>query len=256
MSSENRWWASGANRVNRWLAQNQQRSLETAYRSALQIQQLENQYFGGDRIAFSPSLSKTVFDYVKTRRDRQLLSVRASLTRFRLASFLQTADAEAGAATPAAITTQAPQILEKLDFIERVIGKYRDLDDELDQMVVEAGAEPTTETALADPLAKDPKPKLGKASSARPLISPRNIRAMGYDDSFLGRLSSLGKELSPLSEQEVVTELRLRRKQNRIAMRWLAVLLLLPLLTQVLVKTWSSSRCWATIAIAIPAPSN
>jgi hypothetical protein len=272
MSSDKQWWAAGVNQINRWLVQNQLRSLDEAYRGALQIQELENQYFGGDRIVFRADLSKTVFDYVKTKRDRQLLRVRANLARFRLISFLQNTDSQhpdsqypdsqypdsqypgsqsAGsqsinaAAATSAPTAQEQQILEKLGFIELVVGKYRDVDDELDQLIVETGSEPPTRAAsaasaapIADKLPKDSRISPGKAASIRPLLS----RPAGTNgsDSILNRLSSigkeLGKELSPLSEQEVVTELRLRRKQNRIAMRWLAVLLLLPLLTQILVK--------------------
>lgn len=239
MSSDNRWWASGVNQVNRWLGQSQLRSLDEAYRGALQIQELENQYFGGDRIAFRADLSKTVFDYVKTKRDRQLLRVRANLARFRLTSFLQNSDA---APEAAALTAQEQQILDKLGFIELVVGKYREVDDELEQMMAEAGSEPPTSAAIAAPtvdkLPKDPRTSPSKAASPRPLLS----RPAGTNgsDSILNRLSSIGKELGrelgSLSEQEVVTELRLRRKQNRIAMRWLAVLLLVPLLTQILVK--------------------
>lgn len=94
--------------MNRWLAQNQLRSLDEAYRGALQIQELERQYFGGDRIAFRADLSKTVFDYVKTKRDRQLLRVRANLARFRLTSFLQNAEAAVETAAP---TAQEQKIL-------------------------------------------------------------------------------------------------------------------------------------------------
>ncbi|BAU40554.1 hypothetical protein [Leptolyngbya sp. O-77] len=240
MSNDKQWWAAGANPLNRWLAQNQLRSLDEAYRGALQIQDLERQYFGGDRIAFRADLSKTVFDYVKTKRDRQLLRVRANLARFRLTSFLQNADAASETSVP---TAQEQQILEKLGFIELVVGKYRDLDDALDQMVAEAESAPTADATLAAPgfdkLPKDLRTNPSKVPSPKPLI-PTRSGGMNGSDSILNRLSSigkeLGKELSPLSEQEVVTELRLRRKQNRIAMRWLAVLLLLPLLTQVLTK--------------------
>ncbi|MFQ3615777.1 MAG: hypothetical protein SNJ57_04620 [Cyanobacteriota bacterium] len=242
MSSDKQWWAAGTNQINRWLAQNQLRSLDEAYRGALQIQELERQYFGGDRIAFRADLSKTVFDYVKTKRDRQLLRVRANLTRFRLASFLQNPELQHDAAsqTPAP-TAQEQQILEKLGFIELVVGKYRDVDDALDQMVADLESEPTsdaTATSMPNSLSRELRTSPSKALSPKPLM-PRSSGTNG-SDSILNRLSSIGKELSkelgPLSEQEVVTELRLRRKQNRIAMRWLVVLLLLPLLTQVLAK--------------------
>ncbi|QKD84178.1 hypothetical protein HPC62_20145 [Thermoleptolyngbya sichuanensis A183] len=240
MSNDKQWWAAGANQINRWLVQNQLRSLDEAYRGALQIQELERQYFGGDRIAFRADLSKTVFDYVKTKRDRQLLRVRANLTRFRLSSFLQNTDVTPESAVP---TAQEQQILEKLGFIERVIGKYRDLDNMLDQIAAEAGDETMADTTIAAPepgkLTKDLRTSRGKVSGSKPL-PPMHSGETDSSDSILNRLSSIGKELSkelsPPSEQEIVTELRLRRKQNRIALRWLAVLLLLPLLTQVLTK--------------------
>ncbi|WAL62723.1 hypothetical protein [Thermocoleostomius sinensis] len=43
-------------------------------------------------------------------------------------------------------------------------------------------------------------------------------------------------EFDPNYEQQVIQELRWQRQQNRIALRWLLILLLVPILLQVLAK--------------------
>lgn len=135
-------------RLNRWLHQQQQRALEEAYQGATAIKALEDQYFQGNKIAYRPGLSKTMYEYVKSSRDRQLLRVRTNLARFRVGTFLL--NPKAGVQVGDGTLEVAPNspdaaILTQLDFIDSVIGKYREPDGDLDvAMAVAEMEEPTS----------------------------------------------------------------------------------------------------------------
>ncbi|MBD2211901.1 hypothetical protein H6G27_18805 [Nostoc linckia FACHB-104] len=54
--------------------------------------------------------------------------------------------------------------------------------------------------------------------------------------SFLQNLTSLRKQMSPEYEMQIVTELRKLRKQERTAIRWLILLIIVPLIIQISTK--------------------
>lgn len=70
------------------------------------------------------------------------------------------------------------------------------------------------------------------AQAKEKIIKPKQPESM----VLFGGADRIAKEFNPKYEQEVVQELRIRRVQNRMAVRWLAMLLLVPLLVQVLTK--------------------
>ncbi|NJL46051.1 MAG: hypothetical protein HC922_10775, partial [Leptolyngbyaceae cyanobacterium SM2_3_12] len=114
------------NRVTHWLQQRQRNVLNSAFSDAQAIKALEDQYYQGGKIAYSPDQSKTVYDYVRSLRDRKLLQIRTNLTQFRLNSFLlnqsprpETETLDSSGPGPEAV---AADVLAKLDYIELVIG--------------------------------------------------------------------------------------------------------------------------------------
>lgn len=256
------------NRLNRWLNQRHLHALQQAYQGAKEIKALEEHYFAGGKIAYTPQQkSKTVVDYVKSLRDRQLTKIRLNLLQFRLGAFLldhqslremvgsDTLDANELDAnelldqvhTPSSVLE--PDILEKLNFIESVVGKYRDrdFDDHRDfndltsnnlnselsttQTLQHLNAdepsqatEPTSNSVTVDPVVLD---------AAQERIKPNRTNAAS---SLIRGFTQVAKELTPEYEQQVIHELRLRRRQNRLALRWLLILILVPISMQILTK--------------------
>ncbi|MBF2047347.1 MAG: hypothetical protein IGS54_08285 [Elainella sp. C42_A2020_010] len=220
-------------RLNRWLHQQQQRALEEAYQGATAIKALENQYFQGTKIAYRPGLSKTVYEYVRSSRDRQLLRVRTSLAQFRVGNFLLNPKAviQAGDGT-LEVTPNSPEaeIFAKLDFIDSVIGKYREPDGDLDVAMAVAEME---ESTSAKPKGETEAKKIsGPHTTDIPTLTANHQRWSG---AIRETLNQIGQEINP-DEQQVIQELRLRRAQNRVALRWLLILLLVPLLVHLVTK--------------------
>lgn len=222
---------TGLNRVTRWLQQRQLRVLDLAYTAAREIKALEAQYYDGRPITYTPDQNKTVYDYVRSLRDRKLIQVRTNLAQFRLNSFLlnqspgETSEPQVGG------LAEDPSVIEKLTFIESAISPYREspedklaraaaLMDEADRKVVpDNGAAKVAEKDARTSVAEVVDPAIIETES-----DSQKQRGLG----FLGG-SFLGRQPDPKYEQKVVQQLRLERKQNQVAVRWLVILILVPL---------------------------
>ncbi|MEO1067896.1 MAG: hypothetical protein AAFW95_02065, partial [Cyanobacteria bacterium J06638_6] len=108
---------TGFNRVTEWLQQRQARVLNNAYTAAQEIKVLEEQYYNGSPIVYSADQSKTVYDYLRSLRDRKLLQIRTNLTQFRLNSFLLNKSASETTASEPAEAVQEQAVLDQLQFI-------------------------------------------------------------------------------------------------------------------------------------------
>ncbi|NEQ44852.1 MAG: CemA family protein [Leptolyngbya sp. SIOISBB] len=222
--------------VLNWFSQRREKALNAAYEGALTIRKLEDELFAGQKIGESADKSKTVIDYACSLRDRQLLKIRLNLTQFKANSFLfesQTAEPEArdtatlSETEPAATDEEAQRqpVLDKLEFIESVIAKYRGEGNLANFFAVDEALMSATD-------AGEPRP-------ARDLTLDMPALEMDSDrqrEKLLPRLRSPNKESTAEYEQQIIDTLRLQRKQTRIALRWLAVLLIIPLSVQILTK--------------------
>jgi len=223
--------------VLQWFSQRREKALNTAYEGALTIRKLEEELFAGQKIGPCADKSKTVVDYACSLRDRQLLKIRVSLTQFKANSFwfdAQDAPSEPpdapdlDQATPPAQVTESSErqpILTKLDFIESVIAKYRGEGNLAAFFAGDAVLTPSQETTETRP-ARD-----------RTLDMPAlEMDSERQREQRLPRLRPSSKESTAEYEQQIIDTLRLQRKQAQVAVRWLAVLLIIPLSVQILTK--------------------
>jgi len=242
--------------LNRWLNQRQLYTLKEAYQGAKEIKALEEHYFAGGKIAYTPQQSKTVVDYVKSLRDRQLTKVRINLIQFRLGAFLlnhqslhkvvdsDTLDAnELLDQIHTLSSVLEPDILEKLNFIESVVGKYRDRDfNDLtsDNLNSELSTTHTLQHLNADEPSQTTEPESNSVTVDPVVLDAAQERIKlnrtNAASSLLRGFTQVSKELTPEYEQQVIHELRLRRKQNKLAVRWLLILILVPISIQILTK--------------------
>lgn len=251
----NSWNLSG---LNKWVNRRSFSALEEAYQGALTIKKIEDTHFEGGAIAVQSEKGKTVSDYFRTQLERQLLRIRSSLIRFRVTSFFVNRPSS-NSSTPiepldtiSEITlsdqTNEAIILEKLAFIESVVGKYRDFNNFFSEIFSDQVPTVTPEIlAPENPNTTNKEPPLADqdVGIVRPVNPPKVVQSKSKlaknNNSFqavrlFGGAERIGKEFSPKYEQEVIQELRVLRMQNRMAIRWLILLLLVPLLTQFLTK--------------------
>lgn len=220
------------NFLHQWMSQSSLQALDKAYQCAQIIQKMEETYFEGRSIA--QTQTGAVTDYFRSQLDRQLWQIRTNLLRFKLTGFV-VGSPLLEPPPDRLLTAEETAILDKLTFIETIVGKYRDWNAGFTAPPSEAAAAPPapSDAASADAMPTMPQIDAGQAATGgRPSRRANQPPAL----RLFGGASQIGKELSPKYEQEMVQALRQRRVQNQIALRWIAALLILPLVVQIAVK--------------------
>ncbi|MDZ8056027.1 MAG: proton extrusion protein PcxA [Aulosira sp. ZfuVER01] len=216
----------------RWYLRTPERSLDEAYNAALKIKELEDKHFNGNKVDSDLAMySSNVMDYFQSDLKKQLKIARMRLTEFKSSRwFLKEADREA--ANKAGIEyPELSLILEKLRFIDQVLSKYTLVEDEVNSLaVVDQPPKKQTDSITAQtsipklPNNVNRKPQ-GKANTTG--ILPRSI---------LSTITRLQVELDPNSEQDVVQNFRQTQRRTIISIRFILLLIIVPLLTHQLAK--------------------
>ena len=210
--------------VNQWVKKIPTKALDSAYQSALAIKAIEDQYFGGKMISPEIEGGQSVYEYYKSVLDRELAKINFNLTQLRIGNFLDLGKTSSQNIPPEQPEAAADlETLDKLRFIETVIGKYRQQQEQ-------------ERAKLAIP----PKPldsEQGSALSVPETVDRESTAVLEDMDKSMDKNRPLrGNKLSPQYEQEVIGQLRRLREQRKITIRIIALLLLVPILVNVLTK--------------------
>jgi hypothetical protein len=192
------------NRVNQWVERRALVALESAYQRALKIKAIEDKHFGGQKISPTAVEGKSVYDYFQSTLERELLQIRLDLTQVRVANFINPQT-----------NPENNNILQTLNAIETIIGKYRvDLEELLPTLPNNQTLNQTNTSLTSD----TPPEKTNPATS--------------------NKFFNFRQELTPEYEQTVIKQLRTLRQQQRIAIRFILIIILVPLLVQVISKNF------------------
>jgi hypothetical protein len=195
------------------------RALEKALEAAKIIKNIENEHFQGKAIAFDPEKGKTVSDYFQNQLDQLLLKIRYHLGSFRVSGYLLN--------TQQYTPEQERETLTKLDFIESVLQRYRDRPNTgniIDTSVVNESA--------------DSLPDQNTATKNLILGIPRVAKKGRENNSLIDAMSQIRQELSPEYENKVIENIRNQRKEKKIAIRWILILIIVPLLVQIISRNF------------------
>ncbi len=219
----------------RWYLLTPERSLEEAYKAAIKIKAIEDEYFNGRKIDLNSAIySNSVMDYFESDLKKQLKIVRMRLTEFRASRWFANESNQKAIQKTGIEYSNATLILENLKFIDQVTSKYNNLDYEIissdlvkkPQIVkVDASSAQISTPQLPNQNQEPPKKQRRKADSMG--ILPRSIL------STIGRLQV---ELDPNSEQDVVKNFRQTQRRTIISIRFLLLLIIIPLLTHQISK--------------------
>jgi hypothetical protein len=151
---------------------------------------------------------KSVYDYFQSTLERELLQIRFDLTQVRLGNFFNPQT-----------NPENNNILETLKAIEDIIGKYR----------LDLGE-------LLPPLPNNQTPNLPKANLTGDTSRDKNNQAISPTTG--NKFFNFQQELTPEYEQTVIKQLRTLRQQQRIAIRFILIIILVPLLVQVISRNF------------------
>ncbi|HAJ57997.1 MAG TPA: proton extrusion protein PcxA [Cyanobacteria bacterium UBA8543] len=201
--------------VNQWFSKTPERSLEQAYQAALKIKSIEDEYFKGNKIATdSASYSDYLLSFVRIDFEKEL-----SVAKFKLAEFKASRLVLGGALSAHSA---------KLRFVDEVLSKYI--------------FQPNNSAALV-PVSQFDKLDSSQINSQLypATVGVVDVKTDSDQSSFLPKsiqktLRRVKKELNPKSEAEVVKNFHSSRNKTSTAIKFVLMLILLPLLTQQLSK--------------------
>ncbi len=213
----------------RWYLLTPERSLDTAYQAAIQIKDIEDKHFNGNKIDSEFTMhSASVMDYFQGDLQKLLKTVQMRLTEFKASRWFAN-ESKQKAAIKAGIEYSSPaSILEKLEFIDQVTSKYsnNDIDTTYENSTNSQPVKVSTDLVNSQPfIAKTPikfKQNIPKRKANSTGILPRSI---------LSTITRLQVELDPESEQDVVKNFRQAQQRSIISIRFILLLIIVPLLT-------------------------
>jgi hypothetical protein len=238
--------------AHQWYRETPDRALEQAYDAALAIKAIEDEHFGGQKIsARSGDYGHSTLSYFKSELQKYLKVIQTRMVEFNASrSFLELPD-RVGAKPKAEHSLDRQQhglhldnkdraslIFEKLEFIDGVIDKY--INNSISTAIVPVVSSVNQQVKSTNSTSQ-PDANTGSANSVKIHDGEVDIYSEEVNllpRSLLGTLNRITKELDPEAEKEVVKNFRNSKVKTVISLRFILLLILVPLLTNQLSKNF------------------
>ncbi|MBD2110474.1 MULTISPECIES: proton extrusion protein PcxA [Cyanophyceae] len=250
--------------AQRWVSHTPERALNQAYEAAQMIEAIEREYFGGNPI--SPrygSYGDSAIAYFQGELKKYLNLIKVRMAVFRASrSLVRVTDPRvtevqlpaAGADELAvSVIDQQAMFFRKLQLIDDVLARYASLETNPERVITLAnGTSGSLEPAPSSQVlrsrtdqARDGQLLTGPAAATANTPPQDGTRAAGLSDranvlprSILRTVDRIRQDLDPNAEQEVVKEFRNSKAKTTAAIRFVLLLVIVPLLTQQFTKAF------------------
>ena len=218
--------------IYRWFRDTHLRSLDRALKAAIAIQDLETEYFDGKKIDANATHqlegNTTTTAYLQTKLHQLLRKMQWSLAEFRMASAI--------APNPEDQTSQkAKQILNKLAVIDRVLARYKDSEISLLDSILDSHHHEES-LVVSKSLDLDRDEKLAASTIPEPEILTN--KPVPLLRSIFPSFTKYNRERRSNTEADVIKEFQLSRYRTKRALKFLAILIIIPLITQQVAKNF------------------
>ncbi|MBD2775762.1 proton extrusion protein PcxA [Iningainema tapete] len=202
---------------NRWLSHIPDRALLEAYEAAQAIKKIENEHFEGKQIYLdTANYTENVIAYWQEQLDKYLGIIRAKLVEFKMSRSL--------------LNNYHNDSLEKLKFIDEVIVKYTPKEEHII-------GQPLITNSPTISINQNLVNKQTDVSDLEMVKVDPVLQKTGVFPRSIGRtITKIINEISPEAEQEFIRNFQISKARTRKAVRFLALLIIVPLLTQQLSK--------------------
>lgn len=211
--------------IYRWFRDTHLRSLDRAFKSAIAIKDLETEYFDGNKIdanATHQLEGNTTTAYFQTKLHQLLRKMQWSLAEFRMANAI--------ASNPEDQTSQkAKQILNKLAVVDQILARYKE-----SEILIEDFNGLDRLSEVSQSLDLDPK------VVAKPIPEPEILvnKPVPLLRSIFPNFTKYNRERKVNTEADAIKEFQLSRYRTKRALKFLAILIIVPLLTQQIAKNF------------------
>jgi hypothetical protein len=248
--------------AQRWLLRTPDRALNQAYEAAQMIVAIEREYFGGNPIASRyGSYGDSAMEYFQSELQKYLNLIRVRMAEFRASrSIVRVTDSRVMEVQVPTTDTdelavnvidQQALFFRKLRLIDAVQARYANLDTPPERVITVTngandGLPPPSTTPVLRSRADQARARNSQAGALA--VDPANVdgnRTEGLSErvnvlprSILRTVDRIRMDLDPNAEQEVVKEFRASKSKTTTAIRFLLLLVIVPLLTQQFTKTF------------------
>jgi len=198
--------------ANQWFQETPSRALDQAYKAALMIKTMEEEHFHSQKGSLnSVNYSGNVLDYLQADLEQSLSKIKMRLVEFKVSRYF--------------LNHSNPLWLKKLKFIDDIVERYSYQNKNSLALV-----------PIADPVKLAPD-KTNNQSDGSIELKNTTVESISDKTGMLPRsigrtINKIKTELDPKAEEEVVKRFRRSRNQTRIAIRFLVLLIIVPLITQ------------------------
>ncbi|MBE9186097.1 proton extrusion protein PcxA [Microcoleus sp. LEGE 07076] len=239
--------------ANQWYRETPERALEQAYDAALAIKAIEDEHFGGQGISDrSGDYGHSTLSYFKSELQKYLKVIQTRMVEFNASrSFLELPD-RVGAKPQAGQNKaqryqhglgfdnkeRASLVFEKLEFIDRVIGKYINNNKSTAIVPVVNSANLQLKSTNSTSQLQTDRGSVNSIQTQDGEVDTNNEEVNLLPRSLLGTLNRITKELDPEAEKDVVKNFRNSKVKTVISLRFILLLILVPLLTNQIAKNF------------------
>ncbi|AFY56546.1 CemA family [Rivularia sp. PCC 7116] len=203
--------------INKWFLDTPQRALLLAYEAALKIRDIEDKHFSGNKISEESNIyTANVLSYWQAELEKYLKTINFRLAEFQRSSSL--------------LTVTDKTFLDKLKFIDEVTARYA-VDKEF-----------TTKRRIVTTQSNTQEQKehyeldYDDTDINKMKVKPVTVKTGLFPGSITRSFKKIIKELSPRAEEKTVRDFRTSSKRTRIALKFLATLIIVPFLTYLFLK--------------------
>ncbi|PAX60718.1 proton extrusion protein PcxA [Brunnivagina elsteri] len=233
----------------KWYLKTPQRSLDEAYAAALHIKQIEDEHFNGNKISFDLTTSSGVNIFFESDLRKQLKVVRMRLTEFNSSRLFLNEANQKGAIKYGVELIEPTEVLEKLKIIDEITVKYQESDfDGVENFsqsnfpllsgnnsVIKPSSNSNNNSQIIQSNGAVPPQEYSKVNNGQ--RSKANTTGV-LPRSILSTISRLQVELDPNAEQDVVQKFRKAQRRTIISVRFILLLIIVPILTHQLAKAF------------------
>jgi hypothetical protein len=244
--------------ANRWLLKTPGRSLDEAYEAARKIRELETAHFGGNRISADyGNYGVSAQNYFQGELKKYLDIIKIRLAEFKLSSSVVRlssqkiteveVDESSSQLSSINVIDQPGLILKKLRFIDETLDRYQNREP-TSSLVILTDSNSSSNSSNLQSLSSNARngAQNGSSGSVDYLTesdSDKDTRSISGKSGVLPRsildtVDRIKQELNPESEEEVVRNFRRSKARTVTAMRFILILVIVPLLVQQMSKNF------------------
>ncbi|MDJ0687588.1 MAG: proton extrusion protein PcxA [Xenococcaceae cyanobacterium MO_188.B32] len=245
----------------RWLSATPERALDAAYRAALKIKAIEDDHFKGEKVTTGTiNYSQSVLAVFRADVNNYLQTIKVRLTEFNASrAVLIFSDTGVNIAQTEIVYdneqeyNQGRSIIEKLNFIEEVVSRYKNGFSQETSALLPALKSKSFKSNSKNKYLRDNKVSVSEDSKfdknkllknkqeEDPNLETISDKTAVLPRSFLRTIDRIRQEIDPQSEnteEQVLKKFRRSRNKTAISIRFLLILIIVPLLAHQLSKTF------------------